>query len=240
MQPVTPQSRLLETGSKSHLREYYQVFVQKTRGYGRFEMNDAIAYFLFFFFSQHETGEKDCKPDWRSWETLSTWHTSTQDVRSCQSTTIFSMTISPFCTESAHVWISWRALRSSLLCSFHLLCLLFICSTPHVGLCLPANTVRFTPREVAEEGEQQAGALFKHGTCGCTAAHLCGNIGRRWPRSKLKMKMKAQHWEACSLSAPSTPCLHKHHLTTGPQDGRHDYRWFWIFLRRYTDDSYKI
>lgn len=79
---------------------------------------------LFFFFRQHKTGKEDCKPDWSSWETLSTWHTSTQDVGSCQSTTIFSMTISPFCTESAHVWISWRAQCSSLLCSFHLLCLL--------------------------------------------------------------------------------------------------------------------
>ncbi len=124
MQPVTPPSRLLEAGSKSHLQVYHQVFVQKTGGYSRFKMNDEIAYFLFYFFTQRETGEEDCKPDWRSWETLSTWHTSTQDVRSCQSTTIFSMTVSPFCTESAHVWIAWRALCSSLLCSFHLLCLL--------------------------------------------------------------------------------------------------------------------
>lgn len=52
----------------------------------------------------------------------------------------------------------------------------FVSSTPHVGLCLPANALRFTLGEVAREGEQQARALFKHGTCGGTAAHLCGNI----------------------------------------------------------------
>ncbi|KAA0711309.1 hypothetical protein E1301_Tti011129 [Triplophysa tibetana] len=39
-----------------------------------------------------------------------------------------------------------------------------------------ASQLRFTLREVAREGEQQARALFKHGTCGGTAAHLCGNI----------------------------------------------------------------
>ncbi len=58
MQPVTRRSRLLEAASKSHSPEYHQVFEQKTGGYSRFKMNDEIAYFLFFFFTQHETGER--------------------------------------------------------------------------------------------------------------------------------------------------------------------------------------
>lgn len=58
MQPVTPQSRLLEAASKSHSQEYHQVFEQKTGGYSCFKMNDEIAYFLFYFFTQHETGER--------------------------------------------------------------------------------------------------------------------------------------------------------------------------------------
>lgn len=83
------------------------------------------------------------------------------------------------------------ALLSSLLFSSSLLP--FISSTPHVELCLPANTVRFTPREVAEEEEQQAEALFKHGTYGCTAAHLCGNIGEMlaWVKTENEDESKA-------------------------------------------------
>ncbi len=110
------------------------------------------------------------------------------------------------------------ALLSSLLFSSSLP--FFISSTPHVGLCLPANMVRFTPREVAEEGEQQAGALFKHCTCGCTAAHLCGNIRRRWPGSKTENEDESRALGSLFTLCPSTPCLHKHHLTTAPQDDR--------------------
>lgn len=46
--------------------------------------------------------------------------------------------------------------------------------------------------------------------------------GMHRPRSKPKMKMKAKHWDACSLSALSTPWLNIQHLTTVPQCDHHD------------------
>lgn len=171
-------------------------------------MNDEIAYFLFYFFTQRETGEEDYKPDWRSWETLSTWHTSTQDVRSCQSTTIFSMTVSPFCTESAHVWIAWRALCSSLLCSFHLLCLLSFRARLMLGFVCQPTRWGSHPGRWQRKGNSRQEPFLNMALAGVqrpTCVETSGDIG---PGQNWKWRWKQ------SIGKPVHSLPHQPHVCT--------------------------
>ncbi len=70
---------------------------QKTGGYSLLKWMVKLHISFFFFFHSAWKPERGRLQTWlkKVERHLSTWHTSTQDVGSCQSTTIFSMTVSP-------------------------------------------------------------------------------------------------------------------------------------------------
>lgn len=143
-------------------------------------MHDEIAYLLLW------NWRGICKPACRSWETLQ---------------------LEMLEAVKAPLSLAWGSAHVSLLLLFSSALLCFFCSAPHVGLCFSVGVVMFTLMEVAEEEEQQARALFKHGTCGRTPAHLCGNIGEALIRVKTENEDEKQSVGKPVQCLPRWPCV---------------------------------